>query len=284
MRVALTVLSLCLLAGCASGPARQSLTNSEVVLEVLGKGLAKGDMDIIERYVAEDYRQHNPSAADGRAGLIEFINARSPHEKQELIVVRIFEEGEYVWAHSELVVTSTEGADWELRFALMDLWRVQDGRLVEHWDAMQRQPDSTASGRSMLDGPTQAQEQSRTAANKKLVREFVDAVLVNGDIDRIGDFIEGENYAQHNPGAADGATALSNFLRGARQWEKGFAYEVKRVFAQGNFVLVQARGTFAGKPHAVYDLFRCEGGKVVEHWDVIQEIPAESRNNNGMVD
>ena len=286
MKTLTTMLIALLLTACTTTPkgGQDELWNSEIVLEVLGKGLAKGDLDVIEKYVAEDYKQHNPMAADGRAGLIEFIKSRSPDEVQALNVVRIFEDGEYVWAHSEFTVDDKQGKRLAT-YAIMNLWRVQDGQLVEHWDAMQEQPATTASGRTMLDGPTaQLKGDHRTEGNKKLVREFVTAVLVNGEVDRIGEFIDGENYAQHNPMAGDGATALANFLKAARKWEGGFKYKIKRVVGASNFVLVQAKGTFGGQDHAVYDLFRCEYGKVVEHWDVVQPIPAESRNSNGMVD
>jgi predicted SnoaL-like aldol condensation-catalyzing enzyme len=282
MKAAIVAVCLCLLSACAGGPKANPSSGTEIVLEVLGKGLAKGDLDVINEYVAEDYKQHNPQAADGRAGLIEFIKGRSPDERQELHVVRIFEDGEYVWAHSELTVDDTDGKRLA-SYAIMDLWRVKNGMLVEHWDAMQEQPDKTASGRTMLDGPTELKDAGKTEANKKLVRDFVTAVLTNNEVERIEEFV-GKTYAQHNPMAADGAEALRNFLRAARDWEQPFAYEVKRVVGAGNFVLVQARGEFGGTANAVYDLLRVENGKVVEHWDVIQPIPAESRNNNGMID
>ena len=55
-----------------------------------------------------------------------------------------------------------------------------------------------------------------------------------------------------------------------------------RVIGEGNFVLTQSEGESGGKPSAIYDLFRVEHGKIAEHWEVIQEIPAESKNTNGM--
>ncbi|MEL6226695.1 MAG: hypothetical protein AAFR01_06695, partial [Pseudomonadota bacterium] len=55
-----------------------------------------------------------------------------------------------------------------------------------------------------------------------------------------------------------------------------------RVVGEGNFVLTQAEGTWSGKSVAIYDLFRVADSKIVEHWDVIQEIPSEMAHTNGM--
>jgi predicted SnoaL-like aldol condensation-catalyzing enzyme len=275
-----------LLGACRTAPkdgVNDEMTGEAIVLEVLGKGLARADMDVIHTYVAEDYKQHNPMAADGRAGLVEFIKGRSPDERQELRVVRIFEDGEFVFAHSEFVVDDAKGKRIAT-YAIMDVWRVRNGQLVEHWDAMQEQPATTASGRSMVDGPDEVKDQDATEANRKFVREFVTAVLVEGKLEEIPRYISGDNYAQHNPNAPDGPKALRDFLQGIRDSGVTFTYEIKRVFADGDFVLVQAKGGMDGAALAIYDLFRCENGKVAEHWDVIQTIPAESKNDNGMVD
>ncbi|MCB9894133.1 MAG: nuclear transport factor 2 family protein [Planctomycetes bacterium] len=270
-------------AGCAGshrnsgGLPDSELSNKDVARKVIMDGLGRGDLDVVRKYVAEDYIQHNPNAADGRQGLIDYLSSRDTSKKVDYRNVRLFQDGEYVWAHSELVGEGT-------RTAVMDLWRVKDGQLVEHWDAMQAQPETTASGRNMLDGPTDATDRDRTDANRKLVREFVDAVLVRRDLDKINDYIDGDYYHQHNPGAPDGPDALRAFLQGMKDSGVEFSYSVKRVVGEGNFVLVQARGMADGKPLAIYDLFRCENGKVAEHWDVIQPIPDKTVSGRDMVD
>jgi len=60
--------------------------------------------------------------------------------------------------------------------------------------------------------------------------------------------------------------------------------KIHKVLGEGNFVLTVSEGEWnGGKKHAFYDLFRMQGGKIIEHWDVIQEIPTENlANNNGM--
>jgi predicted SnoaL-like aldol condensation-catalyzing enzyme len=91
-----------------------------------------------------------------------------------------------------------------------------------------------------------------------------------------------EGAREHNPEAADG---LDGFGAAAAKWAeqgKNLVYKtVHKVIAEGDFVLLQSEGEF-GVPVAYYDLFRVQGGKIVEHWDVISPIPAEVPHGNGL--
>ena len=94
----------------------------------------------------------------------------------------------------------------------------------------------------------------------------------------------GPKYTQHNPNAADGATGLQAFLQFLRTRYPNSHSEIKRVFADGDYVVlhvhaVREPGT---RGSAIVDIFRLENGKVVEHWDVNQEIPEKAANTNGM--
>jgi predicted SnoaL-like aldol condensation-catalyzing enzyme len=57
---------------------------------------------------------------------------------------------------------------------------------------------------------------------------------------------------------------------------------VHRILGEGNFVLAKSEGKWNGKTQAFYDLFPIENGKIVEHWDIIQEVPAIMTHDNGM--
>ena len=59
-------------------------------------------------------------------------------------------------------------------------------------------------------------------------------------------------------------------------------HKTHRIIAEGNFVVFHSEGEWGGKPQSFFDLFRVEDGKIVEHWDVIQEIPSEMAHENGM--
>ena len=93
----------------------------------------------------------------------------------------------------------------------------------------------------------------------------------------------GGMFVQHNPQVADGAEAFIGFVNSMRSQFPGIHLEIKRVITQGKMVVTHSHLTLTpGKPGlALADFFRFEGDKVVEHWDVIQEIPEASANSNG---
>jgi len=120
-------------------------------------------------------------------------------------------------------------------------------------------------------------------ANLALVRAVYDHVLIPFDPSRVDDFIA-PDYRQHSPLAADGREALRTFLNWARETSPRAEHRVKRMFADGDHVIAHVHVVLepGDLGFAVVDIFRIENGKLSEHWDVIQNVPAESPNPNGM--
>jgi predicted SnoaL-like aldol condensation-catalyzing enzyme len=121
--------------------------------------------------------------------------------------------------------------------------------------------------------------------NKKTAVAFYEKALNEGDVETAFRLYGGKYYKQHNPLIEDGKEGVGKFVAWIAENHPGAHGEVKRVFADGDYVILHSHwnGLFGGKPgEAVVDIFRLEGGKVVEHWDVIQPIPEKSANSNTM--
>ena len=120
-------------------------------------------------------------------------------------------------------------------------------------------------------------------ANKKAVLELYEAGLNQKDFAKASQYF-GPRYTQHNPNAADGPEGFHKFLDFLREKFPNSHSEIKKVFVDGDYVIlhvhaVREPGT---RGSAIVDIFKLENGKVVEHWDVVQPIPEQAANTNGM--
>ena len=95
---------------------------------------------------------------------------------------------------------------------------------------------------------------------------------------------QGPMYIQHNPMAADGAEPFIGFVKYLKSEHPESRYEIKRMIAEGDLVVIHAHVTNSPEDRgvAVVDILRFEDGKAVEHWDVIQPIPETAANDNTM--
>jgi len=232
-----------------------------------------------KKYFKQDYIQHNPHVPTGIEPVLNFLpvlkEAKTSYENH-----RLLQDGDFIVMHNTYKNAEAFGAPEVVTF---DIWRMEDGMVAEHWDAISPIVKQTASGRSQFDGPTIVENKDKTEANKQLVKNLMEDVFFGKAPEKIDEYISSEQYDQHNPMVKDGLNGLKEALAYLASQNNMFEYhKVHRVLGEGNFVLVQSEGKWNGKPQAFYDLFRVKDGKLVEHWDIIQEIPAEQAHGNGM--
>jgi predicted SnoaL-like aldol condensation-catalyzing enzyme len=244
-------------------------------IQNLLKSIETGSPDAVAVVNEAEYIQHNPQTHEGSEGLASLFKRLSKTEPR-VNMVRGFEDGDFVFAHMEYAFSS--------RKICFEVFRFQDDQAVEHWDNIQERQQPNTSGRSMVDGPTEATDHEATEANRYLVRNFTETVLISGRLDRLVEFVCSDGFIEHNPNRGDGLLSLQSALMSENDGQRNVDYQqVHRVLAEGNFVLCVSEGTLRGVHSAFYDLFRIESGMIVEHWDTIETIAPRSewKNHNG---
>jgi len=273
LAVGITGVSACTGMNADTHAENAAVSNTEKVAQLI-TSIETGDHGPVAYINPTRYTQHNLAVADGLAGFGEVLQML-PKGSAKASVQRVFQDGDYVVAHTEYNFFGPKVG--------FDIFRFENGQIVEHWDNLQALAPSNTSGRTQLDGPTQVTDLAKTKQNKALVTDFVHSILIKGDMNRITEFMgtSDSDYLQHNPAVGDGLNALSTALGAMAEQGVPMVYTHNHaVLGEGNFVLTVSEGQFLGQHSAFYDLFRVEDGKIVEHWDTIETIPAESEHKN----
>lgn len=250
------------------------MENKQKVVSLL-KTIETGATEPIGYVNPNKYIQHNVGVADGLAGFGALLQALPPNSAK-VNTVRSFQDGEFVFTHTDYNFFGPKIG--------FDIFRFEDGKIVEHWDNLQETAKPNPSGHTMIDGATEIKDLDKTEANKTFVRNFVDDILVNGKMDKLAGYFDGDNYIQHNPSIPDQLSGLGATLEALGKQGIFLKYDkIHRVLGEGNFVLVVSEGHFGKSHNSFYDLFRVEKGKIAEHWDVIEPIASKEswKNNNG---
>jgi predicted SnoaL-like aldol condensation-catalyzing enzyme len=251
-----------------------STSEIEKVLTIF-RGIASRDAELTTKYMnPEKYIQHNPHAADGVEGLKEYVR-QFPLENHHLKVLRAFQDGPYVFSHEEGLILGQS--------VFFDIFRFEDGLIVEHWVFSAQGAPPNKSGHTQTDGPTQAKLSDDTEKNKSIVREYYETIHVSGDHSKIPQYFSGDHCIRHEPGVRDGVAA---FKRDLEELVKHRSIdEIKFVLGQGDFAFIAAKGSHEGNPCVYIDLYRVEDGKIAERWGFPEKTPPrdEWKNNNGML-
>ena len=243
------------------------------------EGIRDGNArEAVTKYTGDRYTQHSTGVKDGVEGFVEFFEPfikRNP--KRDIQIIRGWADGQYVFLHAYQSLN-----DGEAKWVTTDFFDTDDNdKIIEHWDVISEYSDSTPSGHTSIDGPTEITDLDKTEENKELVRNLIrDGLMKGGNPDNLPKYISEDQYIQHNKEVVDG---LEHFQKLASMPDRPLNYEeIVLMVGQGNFVATLSRANWndgkLDQDYAQVDIFRIENGKVVEHWDNVEPVPEDDVN------
>lgn len=264
----------------------QEQINKQIVLNYMTHVINGRNFDAIGDYVTEDLIQHNANLPNGIEPLREFWTGFFESTPDgDFRIVRVIAEDDFVVTHSQFTPNPEL-----LGLVVVDIYRVEDGLIAEHWDVVSEIPEETVSGNSVIDGtdllfvsPNISEEEEQ--ANEQIVLDYMTTVINGREFDVIGDYIA-EDLIQHNANLPNGVEPLSEFWSGFFESTPDGNFRIVRTITEGNLVITHSQ--FTPTPDAlglvVVDIYRIEDGLIAEHWDVVSEIPEETVSGNSVID
>lgn len=251
------------------------MDKKQIVVDLV-KSIETRSTEPISYVNPQKFINHNLGAEDGLEGIGKMLQQLPPNSAKAN-TVRVFQDGDFVVAHSDVNFFGPKVG--------FDIFRFEDGKIVEHWDNLQEKPPMpNPGGHTMIDGSTEIKDRDQTEANKAVAKGAIEDLIINGRMDKLPQYFNGDELINHSPDLADGVSGMGKGMAERAASGRNVQYDtIHMVLGEGNFALVVGEGTVGGKPTAFYDLFRMENGKLAEHWDVLQDIPPKSawKNNNG---
>lgn len=124
---------------------------------------------------------------------------------------------------------------------------------------------------------------AKEEANRTLVINFYERFFNQHQVEEAAKIVA-EDYKQHNPDVPDGKAPFVGYFAGFFKENPQSRARIVRSATDGDLVYLHVHSTNGpdDRGQAVMDIFRVEDGKIVEHWDIIQDVPAESANDSSM--
>jgi predicted SnoaL-like aldol condensation-catalyzing enzyme len=269
----------------------QEQANLKLVSDWWREVIQAGHVELAEKYMAENYIQHNPNISTGRAAFVQVFGRRAPREIQATLMpapVIQFAKGDYVafiWEREAKEPTDPAKA---YKYNFFDIVRVQNGKVQEHWDSVFKNPPAAGQpapapvvpgvGPTPVNPPNSAEE----AKNEAIALRMFKDVLQYGHVELAPELMA-EGYIQHNPNVPTGRKGFMDFFSKIRKPEPiqaAWKDKPSLVLTSGNLVLMMfdrwsAEPTDATKAYKWnwFDMVRVDGGMVQEHWDMAMKTP-----------
>lgn len=246
--------------------------NKQLVLNFYKKVIGEQDLEYVQKSITDNYIQHNPQVKTGKDGFLEaiqFLKKLPKPKNPSKPFMRIIADKEYVVIH---VLVEFNGQ----KIIVLEVFRLENGLIAEHWDAIQEKSEASLHGNSEIEGPILIEDEDATDQNKRIIKDFISQVLINKQLDSLKNFAT-HNLIQHNPKIKNGIQGLLGYYKEIQ------INKVHRVIGQGNFVITQSKGIKNNEDFVFYDIYRVHNGYICEHWSVSQQIPKIMAHDNGMI-
>lgn len=235
-------------------------------------------------WVDPDYIQHNPNAQTGRDAAMDFLETSwAAHPTRISTIHRVIAEDGLVAFHIEMRDTPEDRGK-----AVVDILRVKDCKVMEHWDIVQPVPEGSVNGHDMFNSVELTTTEKRavpcTMSTRQVADGFIPLLYGQGKVREAYETYVHPDYAQHNPQAQNGRDAAISFLETIYNTNPIHRMTVYRVIVSDGWMAVHLHGQAAPDAlgAAAVDFLRVDNCKIVEHFDVTQSVPEPSANKNGM--
>lgn len=258
------------------------------VMLAIFKTSKTNDFDGFMDVAADPYIQHSPDLADGWKPVWDLMVNRpagfSTKKIDWLGNNGLLDNGNFLVMFREV-----DRGDGTGPSKIVDLMRFDaQGKYAEHWDIRQPLSKQTVSGNSETGTADKfanmpvSYSVEQEEHNKKIAVKFLNLAFNQGQLDKALDEHVDQGYIQHNPMIADGIEPVKQIF--AQGKIPALCYDIKYVVAQNDIVVVYSKVTSSAGISAVVDILRVRDGKLVEHWDVVEAVPADSEmpHKNGM--
>ncbi|MEL6652522.1 MAG: nuclear transport factor 2 family protein [Bacteroidota bacterium] len=238
--------------------------NIQLVWDGMNAILETKNEQVVEASFAEDFIQHNPWAKDGLPHIKEMLAFDFGYKP-----IRWIADDDIMAYHGYYTAPNPLG---DHPLLCVDAWRIEDGKIKEHWDALAPMPESMVeqATKGLGDGERPLSEE-QVQQNKVAVKRFLDHVLNRGRLDMIEELVSADYVYHHeSEGPLRGTLVLLDHIQNKNGGR--MLHDNKMLIASGDLAMAHSH-YFGDNERVVFDWFRLdEQHKIAEHWSVEQAI------------
>ena len=242
------------------------------------------------KYMTADFIQHNPEIRSGQHGDDDFLSKRRERDPQHYLPVEqwrdvidhVLVDDKTFAVHHHVYTSATDHGR-----VFVDIWRTENGKLVEHWDIIQAVPDQPVNPTPMWgDRVAPRPVEHGRVSPEAVIRAYMKLGLDEHRPAEAAERYISPDFVQHSPHIPPGKPGLIRYFaqQSAAETASPRVSNLSHMLVDGDLVLLHRHVTRGpqdlGTMYA--DLFRVQHGQIVEHWDVIQAVPPTSVNGNSM--